>query len=242
MIRMELFSRFKEDMDAILKGTKRPEPLIIRANVGDTVEVTLTSLLKLDLFPFKDGIYPYPEVKEQAFYPPSLRISLHPQLIQYDVKTSAGETVGFNGDQTVGPGEKRTYRWWVDSQVGACGMWDMADIRNHKSHGAFGAFIAEPRGTEYLDPYTLKPVRTGANVILRNPFLPDIREFVMIMHDGVRLLDKHNQVIFDPIAGILLPPPEVEEDLLDTYDQGSRGFNYRSERLINRYRKTSGTA
>ena len=59
-------------MDAILKGTKKPEPLIIRANVGDTVEVTLTSLLKFDLFPFKDGIYPYPEVKEQAFYPPSL--------------------------------------------------------------------------------------------------------------------------------------------------------------------------
>jgi len=227
----------REDMDAILKGTKRPEPLTIRANVGDTVEVTLTSLLALDLFPFKDGIYPYPEVKEQAFYPPSLRISLHPQLIEYDVKTSAGETVGFNGDQTVGPGEKRTYRWYVDSQVGACGMWDMADIRNHKSQGAFGAFIAEPRGTEYLDPYTLKPVRSGANVILRNPFLPDIREFVLILHDGVRLLDKHNQVIFDPVDGILLPPPEVEEDLLDTYDQGSRGFNYRSERLINRYRK-----
>ena len=116
-------------------------------------------------------------------------------------------------------------------------MWDMADIRNHKSQGAFGAFIAEPRGTEYLNPYTLKPVRTGANVILRNPFLPDIREFVLIMHDGVRLQDKNNQVILDPIAGILLPPPDAEDEVVDTYDQGSRGFNYRSERLINRYRK-----
>ena len=87
----------RNDMDAIVKGKKKPEPLIIRANVGDTVEVTLTSMLELDKFPFKDGIHPYPEVKEQAFYPPSLRISLHPQLIQYDVKTSAGETVGFNG-------------------------------------------------------------------------------------------------------------------------------------------------
>ncbi|QED46203.1 cupredoxin domain-containing protein [Cytobacillus dafuensis] len=227
----------RKDMDAILKGTKKPEPLIIRANVGDTVEVTLTSLLKFELFPFKDGIYPYPVVKEQAFYPPSLRISLHPQLIDYDVKTSSGETVGFNGDQTVGPGEKRTYRWFVDAQVGACGMWDMADIRNHKSQGAFGAFIAEPRGTKYLDPYTLKPVQTGANVILRNPFLPDIREFVLVMHDGVRLLDKDEKVINDPIAGILLPPPDVNEDEVDTYDQGSRGFNYRSERLINRYQK-----
>ncbi|WP_342535960.1 multicopper oxidase domain-containing protein [Sporosarcina sp. FSL K6-3508] len=227
----------RKDMDAILKGKKKPEPLIIRANVGDTVDVTLTSMLKMDLFPFKDGVYPYPTVKEQAFYPPSLRISLHPQLIDYDVKTSAGETVGFNGDQTVGPGEKRNYRWYVDIPVGACGLWDMADIRNHKSQGAFGAFIAEPRWTEYLDPYTLKPVETGANVILRNPFLPDIREFVVVMHDGVRLLDQNNQLIIDPVDGIILPPAEIEEDLLDTYDQGSRGFNYRSERLINRYRK-----
>ncbi|WP_046180176.1 multicopper oxidase domain-containing protein [Domibacillus tundrae] len=227
----------KEDMQDILKGVKKPEPLVIRANVGDTVEVTLTSLLKAELFPFKDGIYPYPQVKEQAFYPPSLRISLHPQLIQYDVKTSAGETVGFNDDQTVGPGEKVMYRWFVDSQVGACGMWDMADIHNHKSHGAFGAFVAEPRGTEYLDPYTLKPVQSGANVILRHTFLPDIREFVLIMHDGVRLLNKLDELLIDPIAGILLPPHSQEKDEVDTYDEGSRGYNYRSERLINRYQK-----
>ncbi|ARF13362.1 multicopper oxidase [Sporosarcina ureae] len=227
----------REDMEAIQNGEKEPVPLILRGNVGDTVDVTLTSYLKPELFPFKDGIYPYPIVKEQAFYPPSLRISLHAQLLDYDVKTSAGETVGFNGDQTVGPGESRTYRWYVDSAVGVCGMWDMADIRNHRSQGAFGAFIAEPRGTEYLDPYTLEPVTIGANVILRNPYLPDTREFVIVMHDGVRLLDQNNQVIFDPVDGILLAPPEIDEDLLDTYDQGSRGFNYRSERLINRYRQ-----
>ncbi|QOR68034.1 multicopper oxidase domain-containing protein [Cytobacillus suaedae] len=227
----------KEDMEDILCGKKNPEPLILRANEGDTVEVTLTSLLDFDKFTFKDGIYPYPRVREQAFYPPSLRISLHPQLIQYDVKTSAGETVGFNPDQTVGPGETITYRWFVDEALGACGMWDMADIRNHRSQGAFGAFIAEPRGTKYLDPHTLKPVRTGANVILTNPYLPDTREFVMIMHDGVRLLDKFGQLIFDPFEGILLGTDEAPAEIGDTYDEGSRGFNYRTERLINRFRE-----
>jgi len=60
----------------------------------------------------------------------------------------------------------------------------------------------------------------------------------MVMHDGVRLLDKNGQLIFDPVDGIILPPDDLDaEELLDTYDQGSRGFNYRSERLINRYRK-----
>ncbi|MFZ3589263.1 copper oxidase [Bacillus sp. DJP31] len=224
----------REEMDDILYGNKNPEPLVIRGNVGDEILVTLTSMLEFDRFEFKDGIYPYPQVKEQAFYPPSVRISLHPKLLDYDVKTSGGQTIGFNPDQTVGPGESITYSWFVDVAVGSCPMWDMADIRNHRSQGAFGAFIAEPRGTEYLDPYTLEPVSSGANVILFNPFLPNIREFVLLMQDGVRLFDKAGQVIIDPTDGILLAPEgEVEE--VDTYDQGSRGFNYRTERLINRY-------
>jgi manganese oxidase len=225
---------FQEDMNDILCRRKNPEPLILRANVGDTVIVKLTSFLEFDKFPFKDGIYPYPVVKEQAFYPPSVRISLHPQLLQFDVKTSSGETVGYNYDQTTGPGESITYRWYVDLPLGACGMWDMADIRNHKSQGAFGIFIAEPRGTQYIDPNSLCPVKSGASVVLRNPFLPNIREFVIIMHDGVRLTDSNGQVINDPVEGILLGPDEPEK--VDTYDQGSRGFNYRTERLINRYR------
>ncbi|MBM7659723.1 hypothetical protein JOC85_000490 [Bacillus mesophilus] len=229
-----------EDVDDILAGRKNPEPLVIRGNVGDTIEVNLTSLLEFDKFPFKDGIYPYPEVKEQAFYPPSLRVSLHPQLVLYDVKTSAGETVGFNPDQTVGPGETIKYKWYIDRSNGAArGMWDMADIRNHRSQGAFGAIIGEVRGTEYLDPYTHEPLKSGSNAVLRHPLLPDIREFVMIMHDGVRLYDEAGQLIQDPVDGILLAdgPEDLAVEEVDTYDQGSRGFNYRTERLINRFRE-----
>ncbi|MGM8212699.1 copper oxidase [Virgibacillus sp. W0430] len=225
----------KEDMEAILKGKKKPEPLIIRANAGDLVEISVTSFLEFDKFPFLDGIWPYPHVKEEAFYPPSVRISLHSQLLSYDVKTSAGETVGFNADQTAGPGETVTYKWYVDQNVGVCGLWDMADIRNHRSLGTFGAFIAQARGTEILDPYSLQPINTGANVVLRQPFLPDKREFTLIMYDGARLFDRKGQLIIDPVDGILLPGEE--DDLLHTYDNGSRGFNYRTERLINRLRK-----
>jgi FtsP/CotA-like multicopper oxidase with cupredoxin domain len=228
----------KEDMDDILCGRKNPKPLILRANQGDVVEVTLTSFLKFDQFPFPDGIWPYPPVKEQAFYPPSVRISLHPQLIQYDVKTSAGETVGFNPDQTVGPGQTITYKWYVDADVGSCGMWDMADIRNHRSLGTFGAFIAEPRGTQFLHPKTFKPALTADNVVLVNPFLPETREFVLIMYDGARLVDRKGKLIVDPVDGIIGGvDPEELEDLVDTYDNGSRGFNYRTERLINRFNK-----
>ncbi|MET1032417.1 multicopper oxidase domain-containing protein, partial [Domibacillus tundrae] len=151
----------EEDVDDILCGKKNPEPLVLRGNSGDLVEVTLTSRLKFELFPFPDGIHPYPPVKEQAFYPPSLRISLHVNMLDYDVTTSSGDTVGFNPDQTVGPGETITYRWHVQENMGTCAMWDMADLRNHRSFGAFGAFITEPRFTTYLDPRTLQPVQTG---------------------------------------------------------------------------------
>ncbi|WP_409305804.1 copper oxidase [Peribacillus sp. SCS-155] len=229
----------QEDVDDILCGRKNPEPLVLRGNAGDLVEVTLTSQLKFELFPFQDGIHPYPPVKQQAFYPPSLRISLHPTLLDYDVKTSSGDTVGFNPDQTVGPGESITYRWYVDGAFGACSMWDVADLRNHRSFGAFGAFIMEPRFMSYLDPTTLQPVKAGANVILSHPLFGKSREFVLIMHDGVRLVDKNGQLIVDPIAGIIPEPDAADrKDLeVDTYDYGSRGFNYRTERLINRFRE-----
>ncbi|MDQ0218908.1 copper oxidase [Peribacillus cavernae] len=223
----------EEDVEDILSGKTNPEPLVLRGNTGDLIEITLTSRLKFELFPFADGIHPYPPVKEQAFYPPSLRISLHPNLLDYDVTTSSGDTVGFNPDQTVGPGEKITYRWYVNGAFGTNAMWDVADLRNHRSFGAFGAFIAEPRFTTYLDPTTLQPVKTGTNVIISNPLTGNAREFVLIMHDGVRLVDKNGQLIIDPIAGILGEPEEID-DLVDTYDNGSRGFNYRTERLINR--------
>ncbi|MBM6618198.1 multicopper oxidase domain-containing protein [Bacillus suaedaesalsae] len=228
----------QEDMEDIVCGRKNPEPLILRVNQGDVVKIHLTSCLEFDQFPFPDGIWPYPPVKEQAFYPPSVRISLHPQLVFYDVKSSAGETVGFNPDQTVGPGETITYLWYADVPAGSCGLWDMADIRNHRSLGTFGTLIVEPKGTETLNPKTRKPAKvTDSSVVLRQPFFPETREFVLIMHDGVRLEDKEGHVIIDPVDGVLGGvDPDEADDLVDTYDNGSRGFNYRTERLINRLR------
>lgn len=89
-----------------------------------------------------------------------------------------------------------------------------------------------------MDPKTRKQINSGANVVLRTPFSPEIREFVLVLYDGARLVDKNGKLIIDPVAGILGGVSEDEiADLVDTYDTGSRGFNYRTERLINRLRK-----
>lgn len=217
---------------AILSGKLNPEPLILRANVGECVEVNLHNKLK-DRF-HSEAVHGYPGVPVEAPFPPSLRISMHPQLLVYDVRGSDGATVGFNPDQTIAPGESITYRWYVDEDLGACNLWDMADLRNHRHHGAFGVFIAEQKGSVYLDPVTRQEVNPGGSqVIVSHPLLGEFREFVLLMHDGVRLVDKNGNLIIDPEPLLVQP----EEELEDFEDQGSRGFNYRAERFSHRLRR-----
>lgn len=222
----------KEDVEDILCGKLNPEPLIIRANVGEYVEVTVTNLLTGR--DHHNGRHGYPDVPVDAFFPPSSRISLHAQLAQYDVRHSDGATVGFNYDQTIGQGECRTYYWYIDQRFGAANFWDMADIRNHRHHGAFGMLIAEPIGASYLDGKTREEVVKGEQLIVSVPILPEFREFCLLMHDGVRLLDKNDNLIIDPQV---LFEDEDEEEFPDFEDQGSRGFNYRNERFSNRIKK-----
>lgn len=223
-----------EEEQAIRRGELNPEPLVLRANVGDCVEITLHNLLTET--PHDDPFHGYPEVPVERPYRPSLRISLHPQLLAYDVRGSDGATVGFNPDQTVGPGESITYRWFVDRDVGACNLWDMADIRHHRHHGAFGVLVTETKGSTYLHPTTRRPIRHGSQAIVSHPLMGEFREFVIAMHDGVRLVDRDGVLIVDP-------DPVFEGgghggadhmEAPDFEDQGSRGFNYRAERFLHR--------
>lgn len=216
-----------EKEEAIRSGRLNPEPLIIRANVGDVVEVTLHNKLSADFH--HDDFHGYPQVPVEAPFPPSMRISMHPQLVEYDVRGSDGATVGFNPDQTVGPGESITYRWYIDQDVGACNLWDMADLRNHRHHGAFGMLVTEPQGSVILDPVTRRETNTGNQVIIKHPILGEYREFAIIMHNGIRLLDRNDNLIIDP-EQLFVPLEEAD----DFEDQGSRAFNYRAERLQHR--------
>lgn len=212
-----------EDAPEVLLGSKNPEPLIIRANVGDCVEVTLSNQLPAVL-PDRD----HPKVPVDAPWPYCNRASMHAQRVKYDVLGSDGATVGFNPDQTVGPGESITYRWFVESP-GEINLTDCADIRNHRHHGLFGALIAEPRGSTYRHPRTGRWQSHGAQLDILNPFLPAVREMVVIMHDGVFLLNAEDKVI--PGAFIIVPIPEED---LDPEDQGMKAFNYRTEPFENR--------
>lgn len=125
-------------------GTWKPKPLILRANAGDWIEVTLHNL-----FDEKQPIpyFEYPRVPLDKEHKPSMRVSLNPQFLQYDPVCDSGINVGYNNrEQTVGIGESKKYLWRADEEYGTCIIQSFGDLRNHRYHGLFGAVIVEPTG------------------------------------------------------------------------------------------------
>lgn len=229
-----------DEAQEIIAGNKNPEPLVLRANINECIELTVTNGLPAQL-----PDHAHPEVAVEAFWPPSSRISLHPQMLQYFVRGSDGATVGFNPDQTIAAGETVTYRWYADQPHGVINLVDYGDLRSHRHHGLWAVLAVEPEGSEWLDPVTGQPLAKGAEAVIVPPFLPAFREFVVIMHDGIFMLNKQDQPIPDtddlfikdfPDADgrvaldILLPGGEPE----DAEDRGQKAINYRSERFRSR--------
>jgi manganese oxidase len=147
----------------------------------------------------------------------SNRVSLHPQMVQYDMQGSDGATVGYNYDQTIGPGEKITYQWYADKEYGGTILYDYGDIRSHRLHGAYGSLIIEPKGSKFQDPKTGKEIMSGARADIIVPNLPDFREQVLMFSDGLYTIGKDGSI----------PTPGTAD--LDMEDRGEKGINYSSE-------------
>jgi len=124
-----------------LKANAPLEPLVLRANAGDCIKVTLynrvapagekgvvnpvgdlagyNTLLQMVL---RDR-QAEPEAGEPAnsvttfnnnLIRPSSYVGLHPQLVSYDVSTSDGVNVGLNAEEmTAPPGERVEYTWYA---------------------------------------------------------------------------------------------------------------------------------
>ena len=115
------------DIDAAtgkLKAGVPVEPLVLRANAGDCIEVTLFNQLPTNV-PDLPGWNTLPMIVENFNanqVKPSNQVGLHPQLVAYDVVSSDGANAGFNvvgnpesytpdGRQTAKPGESVKYKW-----------------------------------------------------------------------------------------------------------------------------------
>jgi hypothetical protein len=178
------------------------------------------------------------------------RISLHPLELQYDVNGSNGAAVGFNYDTTVGRGDTITYEWYADGVVDAVCLWDMADLRSNRHHGAFGQLFVEPAAATVLDEATAEPVASGPSAMVRTPDgQEDFREHGLVFGDGQFVVNRH-----DPPSCVVPRPDPADEthDLSeeereerrtapcnhsppDSEDQGYGGINYRSEPFVRRF-------
>lgn len=227
-----------EELDYVLCEKRLPKPLILRANAGDWIEVTLHNMIEVPV-PYFD----YPEVPLDKEHEPSNRVSLNPQFLKYDNLKNSGINVGYNQkEQTVAPGETRKYLWYADKEYGTCGLQSFGDLRNHRYHGLFGVIIIEPPAAKW---YSNKFFTNGdyeEQVVVMAPGVESYREFVVFIQNGIRLLDAKGELIKTASAGEMEPEPGHEpgaHDSVDKEDTGEKGYNYRSERFCNRLQKDS---
>jgi len=219
------------EVNDIKYGRKSPSPLILRANAGDWIEVTLHNLFERPVPYFN-----YPSVPVDKPHTPSRRVSINPQFLQCDVMNSYGINVGNNAiEQTVGPGESKKYIWHAEKEYGTCMISSFGDVRNHRYHGLFGAIIIEPPSAKYYSSDFPKTDIYAEQVAITAPGTVSFREFVLFIQNGIRLLDK---------AGNIIKTTEAHtgsggHGAPDHEDTGEKGYNYRSERFFNRLKKNS---
>jgi hypothetical protein len=105
-----------------------------------------------------------PEVPVERERPVSRHVSVHADLVAYDVRTSDGANVGLNPVQSALPtstaGYPRTYTWdtrrppGAKEPIGPVLLQDMADVRNHRHHGLIGALVVLAHNAT---PHPVKP-------------------------------------------------------------------------------------
>jgi hypothetical protein len=232
-----------------------PEPLVLRCREGEYVQVTLENRLpaRLQPEPFAPEV-PLEERNRRTMRPErpvSGHVSMHADLVLYDVRRSDGANVGLNPQQTVPPRgsgpsyNRRTYTWRATRPAGATPgaeplgallLQDMADFRNHRHHGLIGALVIEdenvtPRRVttgQATAPAGAPQAWYGTRATLvydeGQPTQQKEEEMVLLMQDGLRLFLRGN--VYQPIAD---EPPTAFDDQPDHEDRGQKGFNYRSE-------------
>lgn len=224
------------------------EPLVLRANAGDCIRVELANRLPATLSD-KPGDALMPKIvslnvdrdseegREGADdMRPSSFVTIHPQLVSYDVSNYNGAAVGFNGELPVAPGTPGLPSYWYAGVVkldgntlkhepyefGPVNLTSWGDIINQPSHGLVGTLIVEPAGATYHDPLTGEQVSNGGiSAVIRYPDgykTHSFREHVVMYRDGLNL----HYTKSDGTAGPL-PNCRICDD---SYDLGDKAFNY----------------
>ena len=237
------------DIDAAtgkLKAGVPVEPLVLRANAGDCIEVTLFNQLPANV-PDLAGWNTLPMIIEgfnANQVKPSNQVGLHPQLVAYDVVSSDGANVGFNvvgnpesytpdGRQTAKPGESVKYKWYAGDirmngttkvatpiEFGATNLISSDPIK-HSNKGAIGSLIIEPQGATWIED-----ANSRAQATVSKTDGSSFREFVLQFQTDINM--RRGDLQGDAAA---VPNVAGEED---AEDSGQKALNYRSEPMWKR--------
>lgn len=210
------------------------EPLVVRAKAGECIQFNLYNKLP-KLLPDLDGFNTMPNILyhfNANQVKPSNQVGLHPQLLAYNVANSDGKNVGFNPNQTVGPGGVARYTWYAGDVVingnqriatpiefGATNLISSDPIK-HSNKGAIGSLIVEPQGSSWVEDTTSR-----AQATITKSDGTTFREFVVQMQSDINMRFADGS----PVPN--LGGPDGAED---AEDSGQKAINYRTEPLWKR--------
>ncbi|HSE18589.1 MAG TPA: hypothetical protein VLB46_16155 [Pyrinomonadaceae bacterium] len=225
-----------EDIDAygMVKAGVPIEPLVVRARAGECIQFNLENRLPKSL-PDLDG---FNTMSNLIFHfnanqvRPSNQVGLHPQLLAYNVANSDGKNVGFNPNQTVGPGGVVRYSWYAGDVVinggkrigtpiefGATNLISSDPIK-HSNKGAIGSLIVEPQGSTWIEDSTSR-----AQATVTKSDGTSFREFVVQHQTDINMRFADGSPV--PNLG---GPGGAE----DPEDSAQKAVNYRTEPLWKR--------
>ncbi|WP_181788237.1 hypothetical protein, partial [Streptomyces phytophilus] len=220
------------DVAAIRDGSKRVEPLVLRANKGDCVAVTLRN-----------------DTSADSRYG-GTRAGFDLAELTRNQQLGGGSAIGLNADTTVGAGEQATYTFFADKELGTSLFQNLGSTASLR-HGAYGMLVVEPTGSVWSDSRTgarFGSRRTGTEAIVRLPDGRRFREFALLMqttdqHFSRSILPYGDQVAgngINPGEAFNRPPapvpgaPPGTAGNAGSYDKGYSHFNYGSEPLTER--------
>ena len=191
--------------DELKKGqVKIIEPLILRVNAGDCVQINLTNGIDL-ANPKTNAIFTNLSMSQYGLSaPPSTRVGLRAQMMAYDALKSSGTNVGFNPTLTAepgkgGPGTTVTYYWYAgklqfnpDGSVAVAQPVELGGLNllpsdpiQQGTQGLVASLIVEPPNTSWcLDGNTRAQAYIyPGQVTCPASITPLFRELVVVSQD-----------------------------------------------------------
>ncbi|HJZ62082.1 MAG TPA: multicopper oxidase domain-containing protein, partial [Miltoncostaeaceae bacterium] len=194
------------------------QPLVIRANLGDCLEISFTNQLGIDIGMHIDGLV--------------------------SSVGSSGDAIGTNASSSAPPGSSTVYRYFVPNDPlveGAHYIRPGPGQRDAVSHGLFGALVVEPPGSTYTSDDDGSPLASGWEATIAPGSGRAFRESVLILSsvgDEAYTISTDSRTIPNPVGAPTVAVPITALPDVDVHTGGTRpaarAINYRTEPYMHR--------